>query len=562
MKRIEELLKKAEYLNEEGEYQKVIELLSDDKLETFNSADLYTEKAFAFFRLKEFEFSNEAAERAIAINPKHAKSILNKGNSYFELKEYDKAIECYIKATEIDPKYVYAYYGLGRTYRALKEHDKAIKCHIKAIEIDPKYAYPYNGLGSIYTELKEHDKAVEFYNKAIELDPKFMYSFYNLGINYSELKEFDKSIECYKKAIELDPQYVNSYYGLGFTYSEHKEYDKALTYYEKYVELTKNIPDYYTSVAKSRITELKKVKDSTEFSHIRELVNKIKDLLLFEKGCITHYTSLSVAKALILDGSDFRLSEGAFLNDTSEGRELFKFLYFHSPSKKVDDTVAELFTQKPFIGSFVAEIKHDDLTLWRMYGKEDKVEAKGCAITIDMKKLQENLKDKMIIEKKTSLSSKTDEEFSFYRVAYREHGEQDKFIVPGANEKEKVLNKYMNDLSTKVKRFSSKKKKKTSDTQNLVELLNEIAYLIKSTEYQHENELRLVVKGIGFKKNIDSISNPPRVYIELVTVRSLIEKITLGPKVERADEWAAAFYYSLNNEDYQPDIHISQLPYK
>jgi len=292
------------------------------------------------------------------------------------------------------------------------------------------------------------------------------------------------------------------------------------------------------------------------------LVNKIKELLLFEKGSITHYTSLSVAKALIIDKSSFRLSEGAFLNDTSEGKELYKFLSFNFFSQKGDDTIAELFTQKPFIGSFVPGDKHDDLTLWRMYGKEEKEEAKGCAITIDMTKLLENLNDKMILGSKDSSSSKTDEEFRFYRIAYRNQGKQARFIIPGASKQQVKLNEYMNDLSDKVKAFNPNEREETSDIQNLVELLNEIAYLFKSAEYQHEKELRLVIRGIGFTKEVDSGSLQPRVYIELVTARPLIARITLGPKVERADEWAAAFFYSLSKEGYQPEIHISHLPFK
>src|SRR5207253_9129741 len=98
--------------------------------------------------------------------------------------------------------------------------------------------------------------------------------------------------------------------------------------------------------------------------------------------CLTHYTSLSVAKIMIIDKSAFRLSEGSYLNDTSEGRELFNYLNLHQISANDQPTFEEYFSEKPFIGSFVPEQLHNDLTLWRMYGKEDNFEAKGCAITI------------------------------------------------------------------------------------------------------------------------------------------------------------------------------------
>lgn len=263
---------------------------------------------------------------------------------------------------------------------------------------------------------------------------------------------------------------------------------------------------------------------------------------------------------MILNSSLFRLSEGAFLNDTSEGRELFNFVAFDLPVKKGNDTIALPFTQKPFIGSFVSKMKYDDLTLWRMYGKEDKEEAKGCAITIKVQVLLDNLKNKLLPNKKIETVLQSDQEFNFYKVAYKT--KEDYFTFSDASKDEKsTLNQYMIKLKDEIQTFNLKTNT-NSNVQDILELLNEIAYLFKSNEYQYEHELRLVVKGIGFKKEIDALNPLPKVYIELVTIRPMIAKITLGPKVERADEWAAAFYYSLDKENYHPEILISHLPFK
>ena len=268
---------------------------------------------------------------------------------------------------------------------------------------------------------------------------------------------------------------------------------------------------------------------------------------------MTHYTGFSVTKALILDESKFRLSEGAYLNDTSEGRELFNFLpAFTISFSDINDTVAKLFAPKPFIGSFVAETKHDDLTLWRMYGKENKEEARGCAITFEREKLIESLKNSLIPPDKVTLSPNIEDEFNFYRVAYRQQLEQEYFIVPGVSAKiEKTLNDLMLDLKNKVNKYL--KRVNISNKQDLLELLNGIAYLFKSAEYQYENELRLVVKGTGILKEINNDFNPPRVYVELMVMNSLIRKITLGPKVERSEEWASTFYYSMDKQGFKPD---------
>jgi hypothetical protein len=72
----------------------------------------------------------------------------------------------------------------------------------------------------------------------------------------------------------------------------------------------------------------------------------------------------------------------------------------------------------------------------------------------------------------------------------------------------------------------------------------------------------LVVDGTGLEKKINENTIPPRVYIELESINPFIEKITLGPKVEKAEEWAVAFYYKLDQQGFHPDIYISHLPFK
>ncbi len=266
---------------------------------------------------------------------------------------------------------------------------------------------------------------------------------------------------------------------------------------------------------------------------------------------------------MILEQSKFRLSECAFLNDSSEGRELFKFLEIsEAPSRKSEENCAMPFTRKPFIGSFVSDTKHDDLTLWRMYGKESKEEAKGCSITIDSKKLQGSLRDTIASKSKINTPEMMGDDFNFYRMAYKTQNKESLFVIPEAKDEEKELNICMNQLAEKVKEYRANIKKKSYRIKDLLELLNSIAYLFKSAEYQYEHEIRMVVNGAGLEKKINSDNNQLRVYVETVPINPIIQKITLGPKVERAEEWAAAFYYELDNQHLHPEIFISHLPFK
>jgi tetratricopeptide (TPR) repeat protein len=415
-------------------------------------------------------------------------------------------------------------------------------------------------LGSLYRQTKQYVKSIDFYTKAIEIDPLFIQAYNGLGNVYADINEYEKAIDIFNRAQKIDPKYAALYFNRARVFQFIDEYEKAISDYKKRIELSKGRDDYYASLAKSKINDLLKILKNPEYSDISEIVEKVRKLLLYTEECVTHYTGFSVAKILILENSKFRLSEGTYLNDTSEGRELFKFLPPILTMHVDGDTIAQPFASKPFIGSFVSETKHDDLTLWRMYGKEDKVEARGCAITIERDKFLENIKDSLVTDYKNN-TEKIDEEFSFFKVAYRKRDEKDYFIIPGASKKdEKDLNSLMSDLLIKVEVFVKEADDKSK--KNLIGLLNSIAFLFKSAEYQYEHELRLIVKGTGINKIVDESFTPPKVYIELIGINPLIKKVTFGPKVERVDEWASAFYYKLDQRGFNPDIFISHLPFK
>ncbi len=84
--------------------------------------------------------------------------------------------------------------------------------------------------------------------------------------------------------------------------------------------------------------------------------------------------------------------------------------------------------------------------------------------------------------------------------------------------------------------------------------------MFKNDAYKNENEVRLVVKGIGFPKKYNLNAGSPNVYIELASVKDIVEQITLGPKVDTKDEWKLALNYSY--EGKAPKIKLSRLPYK
>lgn len=549
-----------EYEKAKSYYLKAIEV--DPKL-----SNPYSGLGSVYCVLKEYDKAKENYSEAIKLDQNDSWSYRGLGIVYKFLKEYEKAKENYLKAIEIDPKNSHSYNGLGNVYIRLKDYAKAKECLFKAIKIDPKNSHPYNGLGNVYSELSEYAKAKKYYLKTIEVDSQAPHPYNGLGNIYSKLKEYNNANENYLKAIDTDSFFDAPYYNLAQNYFNSDEFKLAKEYYEKFISLKTDKtdkPDFFYKNAIAKIDAINKIIDSSTYKRVSELVQQIKDLLLFKETCVSHYTSISTVQLLVLNESPMRLSEGSFLNDTSEGQELFKFLDF-TINKSLGEN-EEIFTKRPFIGSFIDSAKYNDLTLWRMYGKEALEEAKGCSITINVNELKEAIQAK-INPSVTIVPAKGDDK-EFYRVAYR-NGEI--FDFAGANPtQKKKLGLAMKALKDVIQKFKKKTRKGKNEELEMIELLNEIAYLFKSVEYQYENEIRLVITdAIGFEKKIDfnatnfiPSKSPNKVYIDLVPVLPLLKSITIGPKVDKPEEWASTFHYHLLNKGFKPEIHISKLPFK
>jgi hypothetical protein len=498
------LFENVKKLFEHEKFDNIIELISDEELKKVSEVE------------------------------KVAELYIWRGNSWYykvdndKETKYDKAIEDYKKAIDINSNYTLAYYNKAQANVACKRYKDAISDFDKVISLDSKYADIYVSRGNIKRVINgDYPGAIADYNEAIKKNKDDKNAYYYRGLAY------------YKMALE----------------QTHFDLPKSKLDFEKYLELTSEEKDNDgEKYANQYIEELKEVIRDSNLWSIKQLVNSIKDILSIKKeNFITHYTSLSVLKNLVFDDSSFKISEGNFMNDPSEGNEFFKFLKYKPATFNRDSPSTDNISKKPFIGSFVANKKSNNLNMWRFYGKEKGEEAKGCAITLHKQRFIEDIKDSLLNEKNKEARLENEIDINFYRVVYVVHNGATEFYIPNSDNSEK-LKKLMKELKKKVEPYKG-------DNKTFLEKdLNSIAFLFKNDAYKNEDEVRLVMSGIERKKKYYMGVNSPRVYIELVSIKNSVSKIMLGPKVDKRSEWLLAFHYCY--EKSAPEIKFSHLPFK
>ncbi len=156
----------------------------------------------------------------------------NLGVAYKRLKEYEKSIEANQKAIELDPTFPYPYQNLGSTYQKLKDWDKAIEYGLKAISIQ-SYPAAHSSLGSAYYGKEMYPQAIEQFKSSLEQYPADHFTLVDLGNSYLKLDRYVEAEEVYRKAIEVKPDYVRALAGIGWAKNKLGQYDQAIEYLEK-----------------------------------------------------------------------------------------------------------------------------------------------------------------------------------------------------------------------------------------------------------------------------------------------------------------------------------------
>ena len=564
----------------------------------------YFVRACVWMIEKKYDKAKADYDIAIDLNPEYAEGYYYRGLVWQSKKEkekaivdFDKAINCYKKAIENNPndEDLYLQRGIVKYYKgdyheAIDDYTKVIDDYTKVIDDNTKVKDDNTKVKDDNTKTIKSDLALTYYNRGlakaalkdpaaikdfkavIKIDPDYKDVYVSMGnIKKVSNQDYDGAIADYAIAIEKNQNDENAYYQKGLA-----NYEKALKSeiynietleesnqdFKKYIELTTEENDNSSVYAKQYIAELTVLIQDSKLWHIKRLINNIKDTLLIRKDDgITHYTSLSVLKELVFDNSSFQISEGNFMNDPSEGKELFKFLKYKPDTFHKDNHSIELVSFKPFIGSFVTKNKSNILNLWRLYGKQKGEEAKGCTITIDKQKFIDDIKDFLSDETNKEARLNDESDINFYCVAYIVHNGKIEFYIPNSKKQSGTLTNLIKDLKIKIEPYTNIESSEEDNRFFLEKYLNSIAFLFKNDAYKNEDEIRLVMDGIEFKKKCNMIENSPRVYIELVPVKNMVSLIILGPKVDKVNDWKAAVHYSYENKKV-PEIKKSQVPFK
>ena len=300
---------------------------------------------------------------------------------------------------------------------------------------------------------------------------------------------------------------------------------------------------------------------------------------------LAHYTSPHVCHILFGIGgnetaSPMRLGSSTYMNDPSEGRGLLDLL--NQQDLELENK-ADGASHNAFFTCFSSRV--NDLNQFRLYGKEDGVEASGCCLVFN--KNGDWLIDADVSVPFRSLSQKSGqdsdglpeagfsdnkyEKLPLYQVAYIAY--KDEYIAdkkcriwfpsqkepkfgirlkPVGNEEwhQIRLEKLKEALAALIRFFEDKSTVSDDDK----EALEYIRYLFKDFAFRDEEEFRLLVIKPIDSKEIEYCEQTQSVYIPYADIRNRADEVILGTNYEKTGKQRKAEVFRYQMKQKCPDV--------
>ena len=445
----------------------------------------------------------------------------------------------------------------------------------------------------------------------------------NLGVALCKQKKAEEAIVIYRNITRKDSpeQYAKAQFNLGVVLLKQGKIKEAKQAFS-------NSRSVFYYQAESQLKILSCPPDSR--SNLRQVYGVIKSIIetLFissDGGIagenplkVAHYTRPSTAGKLIAGDPDkaspLRLSTVKGTNDPTEGKILYGYLHKSCglPSGVLD---AEQESDSQALAAFIScfTFNHDSLNQFRLYGKEDGLEASGVSLVFGKRffsaadpfaimtvapEREAFTANNTIEDSRSGQPDKTtqkkldklplyrciylDPQSGYVSVAHRDkvtfyaeawYGKKMAAHQDICKEAEKRWKKYqtkINVLTGKVKEdlstLSEKIQSIATDAENnvwetLAFILQPLRYLVKHAAFQEEQECRMVYIGdLPEDERIHTEWENNQMYLEYAEpVRESLDKIYLSPG---AEPYADFFKRKLRNLAKEGGIRRSQNPFR
>ena len=407
----------------------------------------------------------------------------------------------------------------------------------------------------------------------------------------SQTKILLKAEECFSCSLKLLPQFADE--------QERYRIEKIICYHLRNVCFLSSEWNLYFDKKKQEIREtLFSNKDKRKELN-EKLEGSISTILAvlhippIELGSIplAHYTSSSVCNKLFGvvnedDSSPMRIGSSSYMNDPSEGKGLLELLALQDLELENKEICSDY---NAFFACFSSRV--NDLNQFRLYGKEDGVEASGCCLVFNkngdwlkepdisapFRSFIKNQDENSATFKKADLSNVECENLPLYQVAYIAY--KDDYItkekcgiwlndskfgicLKPIGENNEWHNFRIEKLEEALQQLIDFFKVKDNVNDQNKNALEYIRYLFKDFAFRDEEEFRVLkIAEIG-SEEIKYCEKTQSIYLPYADISNVVDEVILGTNYEKTNSRrkAEVFQHEMKRKYLYVDVSRSSLP--
>ena len=306
---------------------------------------------------------------------------------------------------------------------------------------------------------------------------------------------------------------------------------------------------------------------------------------------LAHYTSSSVCNKLFGvvnedDSSPMRIGSSSYMNDPSEGKGLLELLALQDLEleNKVDCSF-----HNAFFACFSSRV--NDLNQFRLYGKEDGVEASGCCLVFNkngdwlkvpdisapFRSITKNQDENLAEFKEANISNVEYEKLPLYQVTYIAYKDEyiaeekcqiwlDNFkfgiCLKSIGENNDWHNFRIKKLEKALQQLIDFFKVKDNINDENKNMLEYIRYLFKDFAFRDEEEFRVLKMAKIGSEEIKYCEKTQSIYLPYTDISNMVDEVILGTNYEKTNSRrkAEVFQHEMKRKYLYVDVSRSSLP--
>lgn len=215
-----------------------------------NNVHAYANRANANIGRQQWAQAKSDLNKALMLDPNHAKALNNLGILYREEGKLDDALKSVHKAIQSQPHFMGAYLNRGMIYQKLNQHQSAVDDFTKALRMPALAIEAYTQRAISYRQLGRCDQAIGDYSRVLKREKNALV-YYNRGNCYLETNQLLKAASDYTSAIKLNPKFDLAYHNRGNVYKVNGQHIKAISDYTQALQINNKFTEALYSRSKT-----------------------------------------------------------------------------------------------------------------------------------------------------------------------------------------------------------------------------------------------------------------------------------------------------------------------